>query len=899
MTADQLIAEASRCYTAYKYDSAAFYYREAGLKYQKEGNNYGYQILKLYEARAFMSKGELKHSWELVVDVVDATEQSTELNENNYFLGELYNTAGLVCYQQQRPSLAVQYLTTSIDYFNKDGSLPNNQRAWNYISLANAEWMFGRFDDALFHTRIADSLFLGANETASHYDAEFTRAIILSERGDYTDAVALYNELEPRYDAIYGKNQLVQSILFNNRGVCYLFMERWDQAFLEFNKSLKIRERIDPENPDVNNLWFNIGYTFYRKHDYDSAVKYLTISNRRLDKMELPIVRISAWSHNSLAGSFYHQKKYDAGLAEVQKALEVNTSGKYLAANIYGQPSVEDLAEYIRFIESLELKGRLMREIAKEKNDLNKMKFALSCYELADSVSTLARSRYVNEGDKLNLVRHTFEVYEGGIITAFYLYEMTKDPVYLSKAYYLSERSKSTLLLEAIRETKAGEFHGVPDSIYEKEVEMAQELFAIQKEMENADLGAKTSLILQLNAARAEQDRLRDMISERYPDYYDLKYGDQVVPLTRIQQQLNSDECLYSYFIAEGKTFVFRIKAAQTDLLLMPEEANMYKRIVAMRNAILFKEKATYIKSARALYTDLFPDSTPGKKLILVPHGELAMVPFEALLTSEVKPETPYDQMPYLIKQSDIRYAFSVSLWSRMQQKGADKPMKSFIGMAPVFNGSSSEMSPASDTVLTRAGVFKGGKITPIPATEKELVTIHGMFPASQALLNQHATEDQIKSGVLGDYKYVHIATHGFVDAEHPELSGILLYPHTTGKEDNILYASEMYQLHLNADLVTLSACETGIGRVNKGEGMIGLTRPLFYAGARNLVVSLWKVADNSTSELMISMYNQIKLTESTVPSYSNSLTLAKRKMISAGKYAEPYYWSSFILIGR
>jgi CHAT domain-containing protein len=145
----------------------------------------------------------------------------------------------------------------------------------------------------------------------------------------------------------------------------------------------------------------------------------------------------------------------------------------------------------------------------------------------------------------------------------------------------------------------------------------------------------------------------------------------------------------------------------------------------------------------------------------------------------------------------------------------------------------------------------------------------------------------------------LHFATHGTVDEINPELSKIFLAQsqHET-QEDGCLFAGEIYNLSLNADLVTLSACETGLGKQMKGEGIIGLSRAFLYAGAKNLIVSLWSVADESTANFMIDFYEKTAQNNAQ-KGFSESLQTAKKNMIQHEKYSAPYYWAAFILIGN
>jgi CHAT domain-containing protein len=165
----------------------------------------------------------------------------------------------------------------------------------------------------------------------------------------------------------------------------------------------------------------------------------------------------------------------------------------------------------------------------------------------------------------------------------------------------------------------------------------------------------------------------------------------------------------------------------------------------------------------------------------------------------------------------------------------------------------------------------------------------------SQVYLRTQATESAIKAGSLKDYSLVNFATHGIVDESSPELSRIYLQ-NESPSEDGSLFAGEIYNLQFNADLVALSACETGLGKISKGEGVIGLSRALVYAGARNIVVSFWSVADESTAQLMTDFYRRmLKYKDNT---YSQDLRQAKLNLMTSEKYQSPFYWAPFVLIG-
>ncbi len=343
-----------------------------------------------------------------------------------------------------------------------------------------------------------------------------------------------------------------------------------------------------------------------------------------------------------------------------------------------------------------------------------------------------------------------------------------------------------------------------------------------------------------------------------------------------------------------------------------------------------------YNKLASELYNILFPSSIRElvnnsiENLIIIPDNKLATIPFEALHTQKYVPkwtgwknEIYFSEMPFLVKKFNISYKYSANLFyktfneSEKQNSIETLQLNDWLALAPVFddeNISGTAMrtrkllerytKTGSDSLKTRAFTRDGGYITELPGSFEETKTIFKLFENQNktALLKTHlqANEEFIKSKDVSKYKYLHFATHGIVNEEEPELSGLLLAQDTTSKEDNILYTSEIYNLKLNTDLTVLSACETGLGKITEGEGVIGLTRALLYAGSKNIIVSLWQVSDASTNKLMVDFYTNF-LNEKSKKSqeYSKHLRKAKLKLIKQGKYAHPFFWSPFILIGK
>ena len=243
----------------------------------------------------------------------------------------------------------------------------------------------------------------------------------------------------------------------------------------------------------------------------------------------------------------------------------------------------------------------------------------------------------------------------------------------------------------------------------------------------------------------------------------------------------------------------------------------------------------------------------------------MGTLPFEALPLGKEALKDNFGTQ-FWVHRFSIGYEFSTALLAQKSKKKSGLQSSIFL-CAPIKFSDSQNLSE-------------------LPGTEAEVNFIAGLF-GKNALLKKsgEATETAVKQSALKDYKYLHFATHGIVDETSPELSRIFLKESAT--DDGNLFSGEIYNLTLNADMVALSACQTGLGKVSKGEGVIGLSRALVYAGAKNIMVSYWSVSDESTSQLMTGFYQQAL--QSPTPAYRKNLQQVKIKMISEKKYAAPF----------
>jgi CHAT domain-containing protein/tetratricopeptide (TPR) repeat protein len=378
----------------------------------------------------------------------------------------------------------------------------------------------------------------------------------------------------------------------------------------------------------------------------------------------------------------------------------------------------------------------------------------------------------------------------------------------------------------------------------------------------------------------------------------------------RLQERMSRDKsALLQFLLGETRSFAWLITPDGFSCEILPSRKEIEKDLRPYLKSLTTAPNYRYIErdlakareQGAALFSRLFgnlvPHVAPGQKLVVVPDGLLHYLPFETLI---------HDGR-YLIQDHEISYNSSASmlgLWqdSSPQSNGSKKMELLAFGdplLDPPSNASNGKKS-SRDVSGTAQSMHaaRGYALTSLPRTRDEVQGIAGLFPPERrrVYLGAESTEDAAKRESLRDYRRLHFATHSLIDEEFPSRSALLLTLSDDPREDGFLEAGEISELDIDCDLVVLSACQTGRGKLFSGEGIVGLSRAFLRAGARSVVVSLWNVSDNTTSRLMKDFYQQL------VGDLGNAAALreAKLQMIKGSRDIQhPYYWASFVIIGK
>ena len=363
------------------------------------------------------------------------------------------------------------------------------------------------------------------------------------------------------------------------------------------------------------------------------------------------------------------------------------------------------------------------------------------------------------------------------------------------------------------------------------------------------------------------------------------------------------------------------VKESQTETVSSQFKEDFEKIIMYYRSLLKSPEENSdreYI--AKKLYNYLLSgvsSSIQGKtELIIIADGILGYLPFETLIAPDGK---------YLAEKFEIKYIPSYVIYQKLKQRNYASSRKDFLA----FGGAKYELSAGESRGFAQSissseelkqltfelmdderGFKKTGSISQaypklgvgswadLPGTLAEVQNIQSIYPDADIKIKEMVSESNVKSMALSNYKIVHFATHGIVVPEIPELSAIVLNQIGNTTEDGYLTMVEIQNLKFNADFVNLSACETGLGRIYGGEGVVGLTSAFLLSGANGVSASLWQVADESTMEFMTGVYQLMKDGKSPV----SASTDMKRKFISGSikpEYRHPFYWAPFVYYGK
>ena len=867
---------AQKAFDRADYDEAYALFREASEEHIKSNEAIVYVQCNLLMSECKILTGEPNEARQIAENTLEYLDEYFPTQQ--MVRGQALTLQGRSYLNLGRNDLALEYLNKADELL---GDMETLEKAACWSELGIVYWNNGNLE--LARQYVEKGLSIRQKELSSTdplIGDSFNRLGLLYQENDPLQALIYFNRALKIFEKNYGESHSQIALVANNLAFAYASQGEYEEAFKQLDRVKTTLEKLYPGNHQRKAFNLStIGLLQRQQGELDAAL----ISQAQALKM---YIALYGTKHPEVANTYYlmgeiykDKREFKTAVDHLQKSIYANLIDQnYESVN--DLPEIRDYFNADILLSALQYKAIAQEALHYEKT-LNKSDLtgAIASYEKCDEMISIIRQLRQNERDKLKLGEIAKEVYESGMRLSLILSEQTfKRQYYLEKAFQFCERSKSAVLLEAITETKAKSFAGIPQELIELEDSLKAEIAFFEQQLANgSDQSKFKDLLFQYQSAYHD---FIGRLEAEFPAYYELKYSQQLATVSEIQSAIGQDATLLSYFVGENTIYLFQINSKGITAFDFPKEEDFEKTITGFRNAIKYKIEASVIASAKKLYAQLLPPKfTSNPTIIVLPDGALGTLPFEALIHPDSE-GTKIEEQDFLIEKYALAYDYSATLLVSRYSKSNDLPER--ILLCAPLNFDKNEVQMVS-----------------LPSSEKEVKEIRLFFLANgeaEMTTGIQASEALLKSDEISKYKYLHFATHGQVNESKPELSRIFLAP--SADQDGSLYAGEIYNLKINADLVTLSACETGLGKIAKGEGIVGLSRALQYAGANNLIVSLWQVADQSTSQLMIKFYDQHLHSMYASPGYNKALREAKLSLLNSENYKHPYYWAPFILVG-
>ena len=821
-------------------------------------------------------------------------------------LSNFYNEAGALHYNLGDYELAIRYMKRSLEWHLQSNDDPI-YLAIKYNNIGSVLNRLGDYDEAILNFNKSLSIYV-SKDPASLDVAEGHTNLggAYYRKRDYHQAKEHLQKGLEIFEQLKGQD-LSQLYInsYNSMALSHAELGEYDAALEFLRKALLLQRKSEFM---VARTHHNLGYVYRLMNNQPQATFYLKKAIQENTAKYGP-------SHPDIGKAYRHigavhaaRGGYDSALQYYQQALTIIAPGfkdLRITANPTIGPGINSKPDLLR---TLNTKGKALLELsANSKGKTDYLKTAFETYQKALELLDLMRGEYELEDSRRFINEDAMPVYNNAMQVAMALYEREHHkPAYLEAAFSISERSRALLLLESLQYRESKALLGVPDSLLLKEKTLKRQIAYYENQL----VTNKTdSVALQRNkeylAAKQQAYRkLTDNFKTRYPAYYNSKFTSPA-SLQTLQQTLpDTETALVEYFLGEeqlhsiivthnGATGYSAPRPADTDSLLTRYRKSLSDIAWIMREPQ--QARAQYIATARTLYSLLIEPLTTRlpatvRHLAIVPQGGLDQISFDALLTRDVAANVKgYKQLPYLFQQYTIQQAYSASAYCKLKGESTTNAGVQCLAFAPGF-----EARLTIEAAPVMLSTLRDGEQA-LPGTQKEIDGIARYFDG-KAYRGAQATELNFKKEA-GTYAIIHLATHGRADNEMPGRSHLLFTRQGSDTtEDNTLYAYEIANLSLQADLVVLSGCETGYGIITRGEGIMSLGRSFIHAGSKSVLTSLWKIDDDASATLMSHFYAALA-DELSKPEAMNK---ARQEYLAQADdfKAHPFFWAAFTFTG-
>jgi CHAT domain-containing protein/Tfp pilus assembly protein PilF len=705
--------------------------------------------------------------------------------------------------------------------------------------------------------------------------------IIYQSLGDYEKALdylsrALAIDKELGIDISIPLNNIGTS--YRTKGLLSNKIEDFQEAKRYFEECLELTRKTGDKNTEVralNNIgtiYADLGNLTQESVNYHDALKYFQLAYEKANKIKN--YESMSQTLNNIAIVHFNLENYEESTKYFQTAID-------LALEIRGDQILWEA--YLGFA-----------KVYEKQEDYSK---AIENYRASINTTENIRSGIVLEHLKAKFLGtdKRIEAYHRLINLLIRLYQDNQDKSYAFEAFDYLERAKARAFLDSLELSKIDISRDADPELLSREKELMKNITEIYSKLLAAEMTPeqRNNLHEELKAYEDESNALKREIRQKSPSYANIRYP-QIISLEEAQKRLlDSRTAFFVYLIGAENSYAFAITKNDLKIFPIPSIHSIQNQVTEYLKVINDKDNHNFQLGNELFNQLVFPGLSENiKNIIFVPDDILHFLPFETLITNT-------EGNDWLIKDYKIAYVPSISsLREITERKNANrhKPRMDLLAFGDPDFGDLETDENGRDIFQVFFSSRSFGFFR-LEFSGLEIERISSLFKTKKRTVfrREEASEEQFKHNDLDNYKIIHFATHSIIDDRRPDRSSIVLTLDKDPAEDGFLQMREIYNIKLNADLVTLSSCQTGLGERIRGEGIDGINKAFFYAGSSSILMSLWPVNDEASCQLMERFYIHLHSSNSIM----DALRKAKLEMIESGVLSHPSYWAGFIASGK
>ncbi len=889
-----------------QYSEAILYYRKAidalsklnaKVRYQKKFIAYYFEIGLLQEKQKEIEAALLSYQ-SILANKKTLLAQSPENEiELNFRLGAIY-------FKKKQYDLAASYLEEALrGIIQSNLNLKNKANITAMLAIIYSDKkQYVRAIRLNSEALIQWQKSLPNGQLNQAFEARLIQGLIHRKIEAQKGGISWYNKLAPdnekNWQSFLANRSIkpIEAILLPNKKLDF------NLALIHYQKANQLLSKFPLQQQKIKKIELLMakGALFFEANDYKrSKENYQTA----LDLMQ-PIYPkkhpLIAEASRRLGECHLEEKNYKIAILFIDQAINASMQeGSEIDPN--SVPDVSKALFPFELLNAISSRGLAMSGLEKQKTTKG-LHLILKNYEVAIQLLQQIQKTHRNEGAKYSLTAITHKFCQQAVITAHSIGKLSNNKGYLSDAFKYAELSKSAVLLETIRDLKAKKISAIPKDLIKKEnqlkVDIAylkSEIFYELKQGKNKDKRRLLDLELNSKNKKIAHIALLQKLEKQYPKYYDLKYNYQLKTIKNLQKKLKENEAFLEYVVADSFVYLLLVTQQSVRTRYRHLDYSFPNKIKKFRQAIKQLNVEKYFSLGLSIYQTILGDNLrkelQQKKLIIAADAELNYIPFGILPLSipDIQGSDAYSEGRFLIQKNPISYTFSANLFLAGNAPSTPKKNSPNKQKLSAWTPSFKDMSKA----LQNKGIIDS--IGELPGAMEETQYIASLFDGT-TFLGTNASEFAFKANSK-KFHIIHIATHGIMSDKNPLYSNLIL---NKGQgEDGILHTYELFNMQIEADMAVLSACNSGVGKLQKGEGVMSIARGFAYAGVPNIVMSTWQVSDFTTKIIMSEFYKNLKKGMSKDKAMQQSKIFFLNRYKDKSEILAPFYWGAFIVVGN